>query len=256
MGQLFHIYCDESRQTNHQYMVLAGIIIESQKVAKACQRINTLRKQLNMMAELKWTKVSKGKLSEYIAFVDLFFDLIESDQLHFHAMILDTHQFDHQAYNQGNKEIGFYKFYYQLLLHKFGGPYCTKHDNARFLVFPDYRNTNYKLADLKKALNNGIAKNYKIHSNPWRNIEPIADSKECDLLQLVDIITGSIGYVKNHLQCLPNASLAKKNLAEKIRDQAKVQDLGEDTPRSQKHFTIWNFRLKKRPNSLDSKRNP
>jgi hypothetical protein len=59
-------------------------------------------------------------------------------------LIVDNHQINHQKFNQGDKEIGFYKFYYQLLFHCFGRRYYLK-DDDRFILHLDSRSTNYKL---------------------------------------------------------------------------------------------------------------
>jgi hypothetical protein len=40
---------------------------------------------------------------KYRTFVDYFFALNNGDQIHFHSMILDTSQFDHNKFNAGDK---------------------------------------------------------------------------------------------------------------------------------------------------------
>ena len=51
-------------------------------------------------------------------YVDVFFDASAKDDLHFYALYVDTHTFNHHKYNGGEAEIGFNKLIYQLLLHK------------------------------------------------------------------------------------------------------------------------------------------
>jgi len=70
---LFHIYCDESRQTKHRYMMFGGIIVRYNDIPLLESTIQNWRENAKMYAELKWTKVSKGKLDDYKNLVIYFF---------------------------------------------------------------------------------------------------------------------------------------------------------------------------------------
>jgi hypothetical protein len=225
-------------------MVMGGIILSATDASSIQALLSQYRHDYEMWAELKWTKVSKGKLAEYKAFVDTFFRAGEADLLHYHSIIIDTHLLDHRKYNQGDKELGFYKFYYQLLLHSFGRRYCRVNEEDRFLVFLDQRQTSYKLGTLKNILNHGIKKKYAIDSIPWRNVEP-RDSKRSDHLQIVDVLTGAIGFVKNGYCLDASSSPAKRELADHIVKAVGLKDLGLNTPWGRDRFSIWNFRLRK-----------
>src|SRR5687768_14187992 len=106
-------------------MVLGGILIPRDGVEGFNQSMAKYRSETKMFAELKWKKVSSGKLREYVRFVDYFFAQNNTDKVHFHSIIIDNTQVDHRQHNKGDKELGFYKFYYQLLLHSFGKRYGT-----------------------------------------------------------------------------------------------------------------------------------
>lgn len=103
---LYHIYCDESRQSKDRYMVLGGIIIPANNVAEFNQTMFKFRIEQNMKAELKWTKVSNQKLLQYKRFMEYFFALNNTDKLHFRSIIIDNHQVDHQRFSKGDKELG------------------------------------------------------------------------------------------------------------------------------------------------------
>lgn len=240
---LYNIYCDESRQSKDRYMVLGGLIIPAREVEIFNATMKNFREEQKMFSELKWTKVSNQKIKEYKRFVDYFFALNNSDKLHFHCIIVDNHQVNHRKFNKGDKELGFYKFYYQLLLHCFGKDYCRDVDD-RFIVHLDQRTSSYPLSKLKLILNRGINKKYLISSAPFRSIEP-KDSKLSELIQMNDIIIGAIGFQKNGYDLLSDSRQSKKDLAAYIASQAGFADLRKDTSRRQKRFTIWNFRLQK-----------
>lgn len=237
------VYCDESRQCAEHFMVLGGIIIPADNLDSFNASMQQFRTEQRMFAELKWSKVSNGKLAEYKAFVDYFFSLNTTRKAHFHALIVDTHKLNHTAFNMGDREMGFYKFFYQLLLHRFGKRYCENNPDARFHLVMDYRTSSYPLQQLRTILNNGLKSRHGIATRPFLTIEP-RDSKLSEVLQINDIILGAVGFQKNGLDVLPGSRQAKKDLATYIAKKAHLYDLRDTTPFHQRNFTIWNMQLK------------
>jgi len=240
-----YIYCDESGESN-RFMVLGGIIIPEKSLSVFNSTMNRYRKETNINAELKWTKVSKGKLNEYKSFVDYFFALNNTDTIHFRSLIVDTHKLDHGTYSGGNRELGFYKFYYQLLLHCFGKEYC-KGSHDKFMVFLDHRSSmkKFPLTDLRKILNNGLRSKYSIDFSPFVSVQP-KDSKHTEMIQLTDIILGAVGYRRNGFNLLAEPNSGKNQLSKYILDKSGFGSFERDTPRGQQRFTIWNFKLREK----------
>ncbi|MBI4721635.1 MAG: DUF3800 domain-containing protein [Candidatus Stahlbacteria bacterium] len=236
---IYHIYCDESRQTQDRYMVLGGIITTAKNVELFNQAMQLYRDGQNMRAEIKWGKVSDKKLSEYKALIDLFFSFNEA--LHFKSIVFDTSLINYKTYSSGDKELGFYKFWYQFLLHSFGA-YAKKEDG--YLVFMDRRQSSYSLSELKSVLNNGIRKRYgdRIRKDIFRNIQPL-DSKKSNMIQLADVLMGAIGYQWNGCHTRAEARRSKILLSEYIKGKAGLISLAQPTPFSRKNFSIWQFRL-------------
>lgn len=241
---LYYIFCDESRQTQDRFMVLGGLIVNSKSIQVINDTIDKYRNEEKMFAELKWSKISDQKLNEYKRFIEYFFALNNSDRMYFRCLIVDNHNVNHKKFNQGNKEVGFYKFYYQLLLHCFGKKNCSNKKKERLIVILDQRDSKYKLDDMKYMLNNGINKKYGINYSPFVSIEP-RDSKKSNILQINDIILGAIGFQKNGYHLLANSKQSKVKLAEYIAEQAGLKSLLNDTTLANKRFTIWNFKLQK-----------
>lgn len=241
---LYRVYTDESRQSKDRYMVLGGLIMPDVSIHQFNETMRKFREETMMFAELKWTKVSNQKFEQYKRFVEYFFALSNTDNLHFHCLIVDNQKVNHKKFNQGDKELGFYKFYYQLLLHCFGCQYCRPEEGDKFIIHMDKRNTAYRLDTLKTVLNSGIRKQRGITTNPFVSIEPL-DSKESEIIQVNDIILGAIGFQKNGYELLANTRQAKKDLAAFIAQEAGLKNLRDDTPRNNQRFTIWNFRLQK-----------
>jgi hypothetical protein len=226
-------------------MILAGVVMDAGSVTDVLDRLRDFRKRANMAAEFKWTKVSRGKLKEYREIIDIFNELTTSDLLHFEALIFDCHQIDHRSFSDGDNEVGFYKFYYQLLLHCFGNPYCTTKNPRRFLVFLDQRATTYKLSTLKKFLNRGMGSKFGVWSSPFRQVEP-RNSHMCDITQMLDVVVGAVGYHRNLLHRRKDASPAKVALADYLAKKLGWPHLLFDTNSHVMRFKLWTFRLQKK----------
>jgi hypothetical protein len=231
--KIYHIYCDESRQTKDRFMVYGGIILSERYANQFHETLCQFRKDYNMMRELKWTKVCHQKEKEYIAFINHFFALNNANCTHFHSMIVDNHK----TYNM-RKGKGFYKLYYQFILHK----YCNYYKpGVKFIVHPDQHKTTYKIDEFKNVLNNGIKKHLKIEENPFVSVEP-KDSKLSTHLQIADVLIGGIGYIKNKYDLLSNACKTRVVLSHYILEQAGITDVDLNTPKQIKRFTVWNLR--------------
>lgn len=240
---LLHVYCDESRQTQDRYMVFGGIIIRASALEPFNQAMKLWRDAQNMHAELKWTKVSNQKLAEYKSLVDLFFSLAGRNQVHFRSVVFDTTQIDYKAFHEGDKELGFYKFFYQFVLHSFG-KYAVEKDR-RMIVYFDQRQSKQKLSTFCVILNRGIRKKFKCDRDVVRSVQAV-DSKKCDLMQVADVLMGAIGYQNNDCHLRPRARRAKIELADYIAQKAKLVSLKQKTPWGMRHFGIWMFQFEKR----------
>jgi len=178
--------------------VLGGIVISNGELVTVNQALQKYRREEHMTSELKWTKVTNQKLGKYKLFVDHFFALNARGGAYFSSLILDSHQFNHKKFNEGDKELGYYKFLYQLLLHSFGKHYCKNEsgEDCKLVVHPDQRTSKYPLERLKTTLNRSMARKFDVKTNPFISIRP-QDSRKADLAQLNDILIGAVGFQKN-----------------------------------------------------------
>lgn len=230
-------------------MVYGGVITQAVNVPKYDTLIEGWRKQHNLKAELKWAKVSKAKLGYYIALVDMFFEHAKANRLHFKAVVFDTHQIDYKTYHGGSVELGFYKFYYQFLLYKFGRYAAT--DDCRLWVYIDERSgcDEVKLGTLRNVLAAGIKNKFGRKSDVVRKIEA-RDSHHCNLMQLADVLMGAVGFHCNGMHAVQGASPHKIALAAHVAKLANLPALDVSTPYSANAFELWRFQFKgkKRPN--------
>jgi hypothetical protein len=230
------IYADESSQTKHRFLALGALTARTDTVPEIIRAIQAARLPSLPQGEMKWTKVSSGKLEAYRSVVDAFFSLSDQDLLHFHAILIDTSRLNHARFNQGDKEIGFSKMVFQLL-----NKHCRLYPE-RLYAYLDSRTTRQSLDDLKMILNRNASRKHSRTDNPFRRVV-FRDSKQSDLLQLNDVLLGSVAWVKNGHGNRSEASSSKNDLASYIMSKADLRSLDINTPPSRKRFTIWNFKL-------------
>lgn len=234
---LYDIYIDESSQTKNRFLVIGGIGIDTNAVEAANVALARARLPQLPHGEMKWGKVSNAKLNAYGKTVTTFFDDPALIRFHFHSLVVDTHALDHKRHNQVSRKIGFNKEIYQLAT-KFARLYNEK----IFHIYPDYRDTNQNPEDLRLILNRGRRRNGDRRDWPFRRCQ-FRNSKETPLLQLVDLLTGSVAWAVNgHAKAL-DASQAKKRLADYVMKRAGILDASVDTAISGK-FTIWHRQLR------------
>ncbi|NOT25790.1 MAG: DUF3800 domain-containing protein [Acidobacteria bacterium] len=234
-----HVHCDES-QTGARFVVYGGIITSGRNVDWFDGIMAKWRDDNHMHAELKWTKVTNQKYAQYKALVDLFFEHAALHRLHFKSVVFDSTEVDY-AYHDGDEELGFYKFYYQFLLHKFG-VYAKSDEHSLYVSIDERSTTKYKLGTLKDVLNAGIRKKFGRNSNVVKQVEP-ACSKHSNLMQMADVLMGAVGWHSNDLADRPDARRAKIDLANYIAQKAKLGSLKHQTPYEQREFEIWRFKF-------------
>lgn len=238
---MLHIYADESCKDAHQYMAMGAVAVDHTVEATIVARLMAVRAAHNTFGEVKWTKISRAKLDFYKAFVDVFFDASKTDDMHFYGLHVNTHTFNHRQWNQGEAEIGFSKLIFQLLLHKFGRRYGADYP---LTVYLDSRSTRHDPDDMRPMLNSELAKRWEIPTRPFRRITFI-DSKKSDLIQVNDLLIGTIGFLKNKHHRRPDCSAHKKALAAYILKRATECEPAGFIAIKASRFSVWRFAYKK-----------
>ncbi|KAF0178663.1 MAG: hypothetical protein FD164_2182 [Nitrospirae bacterium] len=226
------VYCDESRPelfttkatSADRYMLIGSIWIPKDSRSVIKDKIRGLRQKHSAFGEIKWHAVAPSKLDFYRDIVKLFFS--EGDNLRFRCILIDKQQVDLGAYHKGDAELGFYKFYYQLLHH------WIKEGN-RYSIFTDTKTTRvrHRLKELHQILN---------RSNLFSEILAVQalPSDEAVLIQLADLLVGAVGYCcHGH-----GASPAKKEIVAMIEEYLGHAPC-EATMRDEKKFNIFRIRL-------------
>lgn len=232
-GNDFNVYCDETCHLEHdgsKAMALGAIWVQKAKVPAINKRIREIKEKHGIKAEseVKWTKASPCNLALYIDLVDYFFD---DDDLCFRALVVpDKAKLDHVRYGQTHN-LWYYKMYFEMLKIIFS-------PSSRYYVYIDIKDT-YSGQNAKK-LEDVCANNaYDFDHQIVRRVQPIR-SEEVQLMQLVDIFTGAMGYIHNYAGTSKELSPAKVAIVNKIIARSGYNLMKSTLPTARKfNLFIW-----------------
>ena len=210
---LYNVYCDETCHLEHDginVMVLGAIWCPQDKLKEINRRIRQIkeRNSVSPTMESKWTKISPSKLSLYQDLVNYYFD---DDDLHFRAVIIpDKSKLNHERFHQTHDDW-YYKMYFDMLKVIF-----NPSDN--YEVYIDIKDTNsYRKAQkLREVCCNSL---YDFSHKVIKRIQPIR-SEEVQIMQIVDILVGAVGYANRRFSENFQKSPAKQEIIRLIKDRS------------------------------------
>ena len=223
----FSLYCDESNIQSARFMLIGGLWIPQQGESVLRESLSAVRKNFRMTAEFKWTKVSQSKLPAYSAWLDCFFS---NKDIGFRCIVIDTKLLDYRTFHKGDHELGFYKFYYQLVSRN------IQSENSYWLYTDERTNRKKNRLEVLKIITNRYWKKMA-DAEPLRSVEPRRSHDE-DVLQLTDVLLGALGYSWNE----STGSPAKLSLIEHIRQRLRWPSLRQSTSSSATRFNVWQWR--------------
>ncbi|HZX49713.1 MAG TPA: DUF3800 domain-containing protein [Candidatus Paceibacterota bacterium] len=243
-----YIFVDESRISKGRYQLFGSLWLPREKRDEFERTFWQLwdREFPTRRSELKWTKVSKGKLETYQRFIDFF---SEFPMVDFRCVVLDTHAIDYQVYHNNDAELGFYKFLYFFLSRNIEKDYIHRGVRESYQIFVDRRRKENgievgRLEDLKRVLKNRLDDTCAEVLSPCvRNVEAV-DSKESPEVQIVDMLMGAVGYAWEGFETSP----AKLIIVEHIEQMFGLK-LNRQTPYLSEKINIWKFRLQDKKKS-------
>jgi len=206
MSGLINIYCDESCHLENDKqlaMVLGALWCPQQKASEYNTAIAELKKKhkLSRYFEIKWTKVSAGKLDFYKELIDLFF---ENQTRSFRAWVIpDKSILKHKQHNQSHDDW-YYKMYFYLLRNII----CSGNQYHIYLDIKDTHGSE-KLEQLHKVLTNA---HYDFNREMITRMQHV-HSHDSGLLQLADLLIGLLSYKARNL----TSSSAKTEIIEYLK---------------------------------------
>jgi hypothetical protein len=219
----FEIYCDESRpdllvstHPNGKYMVIGSLWLAAESRQTFKNEINLLRNRHKIGPEFKWQKISPSRSLFYKELMEWFYS--KKEFLRFRCIAVEQQKLNLVKYHDSDQELGFYKFYYQLLHHWIL-------DFNDYVIFCDFKSNRSRdrLQVLQRCLE---LSNLSSNIN---NVQAIR-SDQSVLIQLTDVLTGaasarlngklSDGSAKDsvvkHLE-----NLLRRNISHTLRSERK-----------------------------------
>lgn len=180
----FEVYCDESRpdllSSQHpqvRFMVIGSLWLRADDRQEFKEAIHQLRDKHKVGGEFKWQKVSTSRTDFYLELVEWFANL--GERLRFRCIAVEQEKVNLLHFHNNDQELGFYKFYYQMLHHWIL-------DFNEYAVFCDFKQNRLRnrLQILKDCLD------YSNLSSEITNVQAVP-SEESVLIQLADVLTGA-----------------------------------------------------------------
>lgn len=227
----FEVYCDESRpdlfassKPVGKFMVIGGVWLRADDRTEFKAAIHALRDKYHVGGEFKWQKVSPSRVEFYKELAKWFMEA--GDRLRFRCIAVEHTKVNLVEYHESDQELGFYKFYYQMLHHWIM-------DFNEYAVFCDGKRNRdpSRLHTLRRCLD---ASNL---SSIVRNVQSIR-SGESVLIQLADVLTGIAAARLN--KSLGNAT-AKTELVSFLEDRLGRR-IGH-TYRAEQKFNVFVINL-------------
>ena len=204
---IYNIYCDESCHLEHdnaKVMAIGGVWCREDRKDAIFNDIRNIKRKhgLNPGLEIKWHKVSKGKIDFYLDIVNYFFN---NDNMHFMVQVANKEEHNHEKYDITHDEL-YYKLYFDMLKTIF-------EPESAYNIYIDIKDTRSqeKVEGLHEALCNN---HYDFDRKLIRKVQQVR-SHEVELVALADLLIGAITYVNRGL----NGNSAKERIVELIKEK-------------------------------------
>ncbi len=206
-------------------MAIGGLWVPRDQKAKLTKTLRQTFRSNNIHSEVKWSKTSARYLDAYKRAVDFFF---EQQSLRFRVIVVDQQRVNVKKYHGGDDELGFYKFYYQMLI-KWIEP------RNEYLILLDFKQNKGadRYTELRKILRSAAP--------AWTTINDLTviDSSVTPLAQLTDLFTGAVAACWSMEPSGP-----KRELAQYIATQIGIPSLKtESVGPGLAKFNIFRIRL-------------
>ncbi|MEI6513739.1 MAG: DUF3800 domain-containing protein [bacterium] len=182
----YEIYCDESHpdvfwsqsSSRARYLCIGGLWLAADLRTEVKGRLRELTLRHGKIGELKWHKVHAKWEHFYRDLIDLFVSY-DAEQLRFRCILVEGDKVSMEHYHDGDPELGFYKFYYQMLVHwiESGHEYAIYCDNKT-------NRQHDRLQKMHRVLQHAC-------SGQVVSIQALP-SHEVQLLQLADFLLGMV----------------------------------------------------------------
>ncbi|NLF74015.1 MAG: DUF3800 domain-containing protein [Candidatus Anammoximicrobium sp.] len=227
----FEAYCDESNpevlgstSSDKKYLLIGGVWLQSEDRTRFKDGIHHLRRTHRIGGEFKWNRISRSRQQFYVDLVNYFFD--QGDRLRFRCIVVDREKVDLTRFHESDQELGFYKFYYQLLHH-----WILDFNEYAFFLDTKKNHRPDRLKVLRRCLDSSNL------SSLVTNVQGI-DSRQSVLIQLADVLTGCASRKLNE----SSRGSQPKDAVVKAVEQRLGHQIGP-TSRAEAKFNVFRINL-------------
>lgn len=184
-------------------MVLGGVWCPDSLRKRIARDIRDLKVKhgLNPRYEMKWNKISKGKLDFYIELVEYFFSNVN---LHFRGMVIpDKSMLRHVDFGQTHDDF-YYKCYFSLIK-------TLLQPGDHYNIYLDIKDTRGE-TKVRKLHDYLCKSKYDFNRDMIRKVQQVR-SHELELVALADVLIGALSYVHRGM----DTSNSKLAVIEKIK---------------------------------------
>ncbi len=229
----FEIYCDESQPdvfwskspSRAKYLLIGGVWLPAALREDVKGAISTLKQQHAFRQEIKWKKVHREREAFYNSLVDAFLSF--KQDVRFRCIAVEGDKVDMVRFHESDSELGFYKFYYQLIKH-------WLFDFNEYRIFCDEKTNRAgdHLKTLRRTLDcaNFTSEVVSVQALP---------SEEVVILQLTDLL---LGMASARMNQTARAGSAKDRIIRRLEGGLGRRRL-EPTNRGEPKFNIFRIDL-------------
>lgn len=221
-----NIYCDESTHLENDgmpFMVFGAVACPKSKTREAVLRIREIKERhgLPRNFEIKWNKISNGKVQFYIDLIDYFFD---DDDLGFRVVTAPKKGLNHEAFDRDHDD-----FYYVMLYYLLNGIIRPRTPNFIYLDKKDTRG-----GRKARKLHEVLANKFGDRELRWIQRIQIVESHHAELLQLADLLIGAVNYDIRGF----SANAAKCQMVDRIKTRSG-RNFDKSTPQLEQKFNVF-----------------
>lgn len=259
---MIHIWLDESDKHGTYYSnFYGGILIQSQHREEVLRRMETIKREINIIDEIKWQKVNAYHYEKYMRLIDELFEMGKAGLLKI-RIFFRHNQYEPELTAEKRKEE-YPILYYQFIKYAFGLVFAEDREGIRLYLDEIPLNQEDKLNFVKHlyGLNNDADFKTKGIKFVEKGISEV-DSKSHLPLQFMDVILGAICFKLNEKDKLKTdgderpgkRTILKlklyKHINSKIREIYPDFNIGISTPikeESDRWFQVyrhWSFKPK------------
>lgn len=231
----FEVYCDESHpdvfwsqsENRARYCMIGSLWLPAEQRQPLKDAISGLKREHGFQKEIKWHKAQERFELFYKALIDLYLDFNGQDLLRFRCIAIEADKVNLVRFHESDAELGFYKFYYQMLVH-----WILDFNEYRIFCDEKTNRVGDRLKTLRRVLD---------YANISSNVTAVQalPSTYVALLQFTDFL---LGMASSRLNDSVRDGSAKDKIIRHLEERLGRSSL-RPTPKGNTRFNIFKINL-------------